>query len=275
MYPFARGSEAGASRFPGLRRRLGGMLRMENRICSSSAIEQHLWRHRRAAAAGIDRFELYAHAGQQGIHKPTARAAGVTGRYPLFEADVAEHRPGCSAGTPLIFGVCCLGVAAAPRMVPAARAAAGVFQRPARSPRPASWGAAARLRTRRRAAGRRAAGGGRGQARAADQQRRAALRPRQPGAADADPRLGAAGGPGSVLGRRGAADLPGQGGRAHLRHRRRMGQPQPKSGQVAAFGQVRAASGARCWADEGAACTAARARYTCSLRPPSRPLRSV
>lgn len=43
-----------------------------------------------------------------------------------------------------------------------------------------------------------------------------------------------------------------------------QGSPQPKSGQVA-FGQVRAASGARCWADEGAACTAARGAL--HLRP--------
>jgi len=56
-------------------------------------LEQHFGRYRRAAVAGIHRLELRRHGGQQSVNHRAQFAQWVFGRYPVFEADVAEHRP--------------------------------------------------------------------------------------------------------------------------------------------------------------------------------------
>lgn len=56
-------------------------------------LEQHLRRHRRAAPAGVHRVELAVHRRQQRIDHGAQLAQRVCRRYPLFKADVAEHRP--------------------------------------------------------------------------------------------------------------------------------------------------------------------------------------
>jgi len=56
-------------------------------------LEQHLRRHRGAAPAGVHRVELAVHRRQQRIDHGAQFAQRVCRRYPLFKADVAEHRP--------------------------------------------------------------------------------------------------------------------------------------------------------------------------------------
>ncbi len=56
-------------------------------------LEQHLRRHRGAAPAGVHRVELAVHRRQQRIDCGAQFAQRVCRRYPLFKADVAEHRP--------------------------------------------------------------------------------------------------------------------------------------------------------------------------------------
>lgn len=56
-------------------------------------LEQHFGRHRRTAVAGVHRHELRRHGVQQSVHHLAQFAQRVFGRYPVFEADVAEHHP--------------------------------------------------------------------------------------------------------------------------------------------------------------------------------------
>lgn len=56
-------------------------------------LQEHLRLHRGASACRLHRFKLRAHGRQQGIDQPVQLAQRVFGWNPLFEADVAEHRP--------------------------------------------------------------------------------------------------------------------------------------------------------------------------------------
>jgi hypothetical protein len=56
-------------------------------------LQQHLGRNRRASACRIHRLKLRTHGRQQGIDHLAQLAQWVFGGNPVFEADVAEHRP--------------------------------------------------------------------------------------------------------------------------------------------------------------------------------------
>lgn len=59
----------------------------------AAGLEQHLWRHRRTATAGVHRLELAVHCCQQRINHSAQFAQRLCLRHALFKADVADHRP--------------------------------------------------------------------------------------------------------------------------------------------------------------------------------------